>query len=96
MAEELELVTSFESLRAGDLVEMRPCGVCRRRGCRFMLMRKAVAQCGPGFPRSTNCDDRDLWVCAHTVASGHLHRVLIPPAAETRETARPKTLERVK
>jgi hypothetical protein len=104
MMEKLELVTSFESLRAGDLVVERDC-TCGKSWCRSMLIRIEDGESldgvvGPGWSKEPPCyaydDGSELFICAEVVALGDLFRVVIPPVEEVRETARPKKLERVR
>lgn len=103
--ERLELVTSFESLRAGDLIIGRPCGYCGR------AHRGILTQLLP--PQSYREHDGTIWnyaawkkeprlpcghwgISPHAVTEKRVYRVLIPPAASSQETARPKKLERVR
>lgn len=106
--EKLEPVTDFASLRAGDLVVVKPCrwGDGYHRG---LLLRFDPDSCGwdpggvvefypawtttvVGFHGKGGC----MLVGAYLVRERRLYRVAIPPAEETRETARPKKLERVR
>ncbi len=105
--EELELVTEFQSLRAGDLVVYVRCGV---RGCgrdhRGILTTRGDEGFTEGFgtvpcwriqpdPHRRPPAPPSVIIEA-AVRADHVYRVVIPPATESRETARPRQLERVK
>jgi hypothetical protein len=103
MKEELELVTSFESLRAGDLVVVS-CA-CEKRH-RVMLLAKLFGALAGEYPGQF--PDQWMWrlkptphgesysITEMSVERRRIYRVVIPPAAESREVARPKKLERAR
>jgi hypothetical protein len=106
--ERLELVTDFGSLEAGDLIVLKPCKWCDRDHRGMLLAFVADA---PGLNKSGGLEYHDGWtttIPSHRlggkccligdmhVADRRVYRVIIPPAQEARETARPKKLERVR
>jgi hypothetical protein len=107
--ERLDLVTDFGSLKAGDLVVLKPCKWCDRDHRGMLLAFVAGAY---GLNKDGEIEVHDGWtttIPSHRpkpsgccliggmhVADRRVYRVIIPPAQEARETARPKKLERVR
>jgi hypothetical protein len=97
--EKLELVTEFGSLKAGDLVVVRP-HVPGWKDHRCMLVRMTTHWLSgePSWVVLPKHIDTlaDCLLTPAFVDRRQVYRVVIPPAEEARETARPKQLERVK
>ena len=105
--ERLEIVTEFGSLKAGDLVVVKACAGCgaTHRSIlvkfhpRVAFVSGRVDAAWEGAPLKT-CENptatRPANVSSLSVREGRAYRVVIPPAEEARETARPRKLERVR
>jgi hypothetical protein len=106
--ERLELVTDFGSLRAGDLVVVKDCRFGDGDHCGMLLRFDRGAG---GWNSNGRFVEEAAWyttarglhtfggtmlVGASLVATRRLYRVIVPPAADTRETSSstPKKLER--
>jgi hypothetical protein len=75
--ERLELVTSFASLRAADLVEVRGCRYCGRTH-RYMLLSQVAAhesECGDCRGWRSGAHPGRSHICAGSVASRRVYKV---------------------
>lgn len=106
--ERLELVTDFDSLRAGDLVVVKPCRWCggQHRAMLLRFLGHATGIHPSGAHETLPAWSTTAWthvgptiIPEFLVADRRLYRVLIPPAetSEPTETSVPseRTRERV-
>lgn len=98
MSAELEMVTDFASLKAGDRIVDLNCSVCERPMCEGTLTTfDATTWTIPVWVAGDPCrEGRRVGITPFSVAQRRIFRRVTRPGPTARAAAAPKTLERVR